>query len=207
MDDFWTIIDSLGWGTKTTDHKALRNCLLVTWTPDETTWFRSTLGAATSVLRKRIRRWESETGEELALVEGQRSDLLYHIVGLGRAEYHKTMHDPSVLIERVQQRDFTESFSYAIPWLRDYPQTEERNMSIQMTIRQTAPPEGNEPAEYGVFANDERIALISRAHHEWSVYPIRGNLDYPIYSSHDRGEVEEWALSNYARIDEENGQY
>lgn len=48
------------------------------------------------------------------------SDLRAHVIGLGEWEYRSTLNDFDRLQKRANDRDFVESFAYAIPSMNDY---------------------------------------------------------------------------------------
>ena len=108
--EFWGLVDSIGWGTKTTDCSAVKKHLLHTLTPEKMTgmrdWFAGLRGNLYDVVEQNDIEGVSDDGL---------SDLLAHIVGLGSSAYIAHLHSFDKIQERATKRDYTESFSYCIP--------------------------------------------------------------------------------------------
>lgn len=115
-DEFWAFIEPFGWGTATTDSQAIKVALLHQLTPIKAGALRDQLDVLTGALHQRLE------AERVRLECGDDSyqDLLAHVVGLGRAEYEKALADPRLLEERCDKRQYTESFSYALPYPNDF---------------------------------------------------------------------------------------
>lgn len=123
--EFWRIVDGLGWGTKTTDYKALNKYLRKTLSEEGVGSLRTTLSKVESRLYKAIEGWERESGKSCGLGDDGFSDLIAHIVGLGKKEYDAVLRDPQQAYDRAHAKygtkgGFTESFNYAIPYESDY---------------------------------------------------------------------------------------
>jgi len=119
--EFWSWIKRIGWGTRTTDHDAVRRALMTMWPSDYADEFNETLDKMEGRLYKRIFEWEKEaiaSGElrgEVFYSDDAISDLISHIVALGKREYDAVMKNPSLAAERFKKNDYTEAFSVAIP--------------------------------------------------------------------------------------------
>lgn len=125
---FWALVDSLGWGTKTTNYRALKKELVRNMSPNEAEEMRTTFAQMTANLSRVLSRWEEEgyewgqSGNPRAFGLGDDSwnDLLAHIVGLGKREYKAVLADPMKAWNRARKGDFKESFAYALPYSSDY---------------------------------------------------------------------------------------
>ncbi len=106
IDFFWRIVEMAGWESSGFDYavcqRALRKLLP---SPKELEGFRAQYDLVTS---------------RLAVSDDGESDLVAHIVGLGRTEYEASLKKWSLIEERVIKRAYTESFSYAIPTAEMY---------------------------------------------------------------------------------------
>lgn len=124
--DFWRIVGGIGWGTKTTDYKAISKHLKETLTPEEVDGLRTTLAKVEGHLYKVITDWEEDTEKSCELGDDRFNDLIAHIVGLGKQEYDAVLRDPQKAYDRAHARSrgnfagFKESFNYAIPYSSDF---------------------------------------------------------------------------------------
>ena len=118
--NFWAFVDGTGWGRKTTDYNAIKENLMSRLDADSAAKMRDILDRKKMELSKAVRDHEEDTGEELEAGGDTRDDLFSHIVGMGLREFRKNEADPSLIIERYENGDYRESFSYAIPWRSDY---------------------------------------------------------------------------------------
>lgn len=131
--EFWKIVDSIGWGTKTTDYKAVKRDLLRNQSPNQLASFRTTLEVLRGRLYKALTKWEedeerawlpgggrSPKTREIGLGDDGFSDFLHHIIGLGKREYEANLKNPELAQKRARAYDFVESFAYGIPYAGDY---------------------------------------------------------------------------------------
>lgn len=94
--------------------------------------FRQTYQQVTCQLSEALERWEKDgedwTGDHnprhFPCSDDSWSDLLAHIVGLGREEYDACVADPERAHKRATAYDYTESFSYCIPYESEYDSPE-----------------------------------------------------------------------------------
>lgn len=126
---FWDLVDDLGWaevdspaaGTRTRIEQRRRTddierTLLHTWTPDFTDGFRERMREVQSELAEAVTAWETRNGGDLiSLGDDGFSDLLWHIVGLGRDEWQRCIDNPQRVKARADKDDFVECWSYCIP--------------------------------------------------------------------------------------------
>lgn len=143
--NFWAIIEGLGWGRRTTNHKAIQKDLMSRLSPQQADKMRRLLDKKTSQLARSITLWEKEN-ETLPVGDDSYSDLLAHIVGMGRKEFEKTLRNPELAYERALKDDFKESFSYAVPDAADYrkrqdPKSGDRFQPGQQIVLGDLPPQ------------------------------------------------------------------
>lgn len=116
-DQFWDLIEPYGWGTKTTDYKAIQKDLMKKITPEQTEALSTTYG----LLRNRLSAAMKKAFKGDDWVGGDSyDDLLAHIVGMGRKEYNAVLKKPELGVKRYQEGKYRESFSYALPHKSDF---------------------------------------------------------------------------------------
>jgi|GEM_PF-2454565 len=145
--EFWEIVDGLGWGTKTTDYKALKKHLLRNLSPNQADGMRTTFSQMSGKLYRVLTKWEEagdtgdgaggirtpavsfrtwlETGKrgnprEFGLGDDSFGDLLAHIIGMGKREYEAVLKNPQRALDRARSDGYKESFAYALPYTADY---------------------------------------------------------------------------------------
>lgn len=113
--EFWKIVESLGWGTKTTDYKAI-NQQLIDSGYDLNCLYK--IFAKFKVeLKHKISQWEQATGLSCDIGDDSFDDLASHIIGLGRKAYWSAINNPKLAYERAHnpyksEEGYTESFAY-----------------------------------------------------------------------------------------------
>lgn len=122
---FWKDIESLGWGTRTTNYKILKKHLLQKWTAEEAKGAGNVYSKLSSNLEQVLDRWAHDEGEEFGLGDDGFSDLIAHIIGMGKREYDASIKNPRRAWDRAQKNQYIESFHYALPWEEDYKKKEQ----------------------------------------------------------------------------------
>ena len=122
---FWSIVKELGWGTRTTDYKAILKALVKLWDVSNATDFRNTFDKLQMALKRRIEQWEDRSEVNLGIGDDSFDDLTAHIIGLGKREYDAVMQNPQLAYDRAQapygsKEGYRESFAYAIPHEVDF---------------------------------------------------------------------------------------
>lgn len=107
--DFWSFTEPYGWGTKTTDFKEIKKDLMRRLTAEQAHAFRKSFEEYRGALYKACFHTVEGCGDDSF------SDLISHIVGLGRKEYEATLANPRLAQNRCRENKYTESFAYAIP--------------------------------------------------------------------------------------------
>jgi hypothetical protein len=111
--DFWTTVESIGWGTKTTDYEAVKIDLMRQGR-DVCCKLRNDFEAACNTL------YRAAVVVGLDYCSDSWDDTVKHVVGLGRAEFARCVLDPQRLVDRYNAGDYRESFGYCIPWDDDF---------------------------------------------------------------------------------------
>ena len=142
--NFWAFVDSTGWGRRTTDYNAIKENLMSRLSPQQAKKMRGILDKKTGELRRAISQWE-RSNDDLPVSDDSYSDLLAHIVGMGRREFANNLRNPELAYERATKGDYEESFSYALPYESDY----RKNKNLQ------------EPQRGDLFQEGDRVYLSS----------------------------------------------
>lgn len=110
LDEFWAEVAKIGWGTKTTDIRKVKLALLRTWTPEKAARVREVFYALSRHLYRVLDKVVDGVGDDGF------DDLRAHIIGLGRKEFERVLKKPTLAQERINRRDYVESFSYCLPY-------------------------------------------------------------------------------------------
>ena len=140
--NFWAIVEGLGWGRRTTDYDAIQKDLMNRLSPQQAKKMRGIFDKKKGELSRAISQWE-RSNDDLPVSDDGYSDLLAHIVGMGRKEFEKTLRNPELAYERAKKYDYKESFAYALPYESDY----RKNL--------------REPQRGDLFQEGERVYLSS----------------------------------------------
>lgn len=111
-DEFWAEVAEIGWGTKTTDCRAVKIAQLRRG-PVHCDGMREHFDAVDRELYRATDMGGWDSGD----------DCRRHIIGLGRAEFDRVVSSSSPKAEaqrRYDEGDYTESFAYCIPYKSDY---------------------------------------------------------------------------------------
>jgi len=136
---FWTIIDQLGWGTKSTDSRKLKRWFLANISPAQAEEFRDEFHTRVGRLSRIIQDdWEVRTGKQIPVSDDSYSDLLAHIIGLGEFETSRVERNPKHAYDRAKAGKYTESFKYVIPSESDYKTEELRRCALLLKAEVTA---------------------------------------------------------------------
>lgn len=112
-EEFWKIVDSVGWPTNTDFAKAK---LMRQYDQSVMGEFAEMAGKKAAALLNALEAYEREVdGGEYFLSDDGASDMTMHVVGLGKEVYDKSLANPELLAKRASQSDFEESFLYCIP--------------------------------------------------------------------------------------------
>lgn len=113
---FWELVELAEWG-KDHDYERIKRLYLRTMSLTEADEFCGIFRSRRDELDNVIGPTRNPAGGG----DDSHSDLLAHIIGLGQAEYEKSLSDYAVIRKRGHAGDYKESFSYCIPYKGDYP--------------------------------------------------------------------------------------
>lgn len=108
----WALIAEIGWGTKSTNNRALAKQWYAEIGTKGMEQLEAFVNARASDLYSAVNKYEEQHGELEVGSDDGFSDLRYHIVGLGQAEFEKCMANPLEMQKRYQADEYKESFSY-----------------------------------------------------------------------------------------------
>lgn len=111
---FWNIVESCGWGTKTVDYNQIKKDLIKNLTLQESRRFFKVFSEKEQELSIALFKHIKNLGDD------SYSDLISHIIGLGKKTYYQTLYSPDLGKERALKYDFVESFRYCFPIITDY---------------------------------------------------------------------------------------
>ncbi len=111
-DEGWSIIKELGWGTDTTDYEVLKVVLTKKYSKDK---IKQLEKFAITKANELQHAFNVMTTDVIDLGDDNFSDLIFHIVGLGKEEYERVMKNKQLAVERADAYDFEESFLYIFP--------------------------------------------------------------------------------------------
>lgn len=109
-DEFWAEVARIGWGAKTTDHRAVKIGQLRQGEA-HCDGMREHFQAVSSAL--------IDSGCDLHGGDSA-DDCRNHIIGLGKEEYHLVLLDLTLGERRYKKGDYKESFAYCIPYDSDF---------------------------------------------------------------------------------------
>ena len=137
-DKFWDIVDFIGWGKICKKDRAYDEGKAMFMDQVETLEgleaFRKVFSEKHNALYQAFDQWEKD-GQDWHAHHNPRSfglgddsfgDLIAHCIGLGREEYKACLADPERAHKRALAYDFSESFSYCIPYKEDYDSPQEK---------------------------------------------------------------------------------
>jgi len=116
--EFWKITEPFGWGKKTKDFKAIKKALMKKLSPDQAEALQNRYTELTSTVYDKLLPIIQES--EVWIGDDSLDDLVAHIVGMGKKEYNAVTKNPLLGLKRAEERDYEESFSYALPSEEDY---------------------------------------------------------------------------------------
>ena len=108
--DFWSIVESIGWGTETTDYEKVARMLYYSMTSEQAECFRREFENRKALLYEVC----SASVVECISDDGL-DDLFSHIIGLGEHEYNDVLSHPELANIRYAEDKYTESFAYCMP--------------------------------------------------------------------------------------------
>lgn len=118
--DFWSLVDRIGWGTKTTDYKLVKRSLMSSFTPAQCEGIAEKEGEFRHALTVVFDKYLNDNDVELGLGDDSFGDLMHHIVGLGKSIYNACMKNPALAVGIARSGKYSEAFNYCIPMADDF---------------------------------------------------------------------------------------
>jgi hypothetical protein len=115
-DRFWELVELAHWPC---DYDKMKIKYLKLMSKEQCHSFRATLSAAYNLLDNAISK-NKEINDDLGVGDDSYSDLLHHIIGLGKDEFYKHLKDLKLVKSRANKYAYEESFAYCIPYDDDY---------------------------------------------------------------------------------------
>ena len=119
---FWELVDAINWGS-ISELYIDSNCIkrdLIKQYGDEAYQMRGRFNqlynTLDSVVSPELAQYQLVFDQYL-VGDDSYSDLIAHIIGLGRDEYYSTLNNPQLAIIRAKDGRFSESFSYVLPYV------------------------------------------------------------------------------------------
>lgn len=121
LDKFWHLVDEINWSDncKNRGYEKIKLHMMKNleheWVK-EASFIRCALY---NEISECINRWEDDYGQ-IEVSDDGLSDLINHIIGLGKKEFDRCMKNPALAKRRADRCDFVESFSYCFPHDNEY---------------------------------------------------------------------------------------
>ena len=122
----WKEIETLGWGTWSSDFRQVGRLMWKLYTPDTIQALRQFVRVQVAKLYAAVKEYE-EQANGLGLAIGSSDglhDVIHHVVGMGEKEFNRVMNDLTLLEDRYNAdydtpEGYRESFSYCFLTDRD----------------------------------------------------------------------------------------
>lgn len=111
--DFWTVVAEIGWGTKTIDFNAVKVKLIRRGQDFCVALSNKFSDVATALY------WAAKKAGHDYCCDSW-SDTVNHVIGLGKEEFDRNMANPELLLTRMNEYNYKESFSYCLPYKDDF---------------------------------------------------------------------------------------
>lgn len=137
IPEAWKLIKEIGWETKSTNTTELAKKYFAKWGKEK----MNQLGGICNTFRDQlyyvIEEYEEVHGERMNVQSDDTlSDTLWHIIGLGKTEFDKTIKNPKLVEKRAQSGKYVESFSYVfLEPEPDLPRTQKEKTETIGTLR------------------------------------------------------------------------
>lgn len=117
----WDYIERINWAEACKQDRGyyvVKRHLMESYSVEINSELEDFVRARVSELIKRVDQYDAENEARSGDYGGDDShgDMMYHVIGLGKAKFDEIMADPS----KLNGMDFTESFSYCFPFRSDY---------------------------------------------------------------------------------------
>lgn len=116
-EEFWHILEQLGWGKRVTDYKVLKERLETDF-PDKVQALHSFVNAKCMLMEDRLNGFAERFGTRRTywgIDQRDFSDMVAHMVGLGKKRYSAVMDDPLLAKQAAVSRAFLPHLLNAFP--------------------------------------------------------------------------------------------
>lgn len=116
---FWEIVEKINWKTiaeQNHDVDKIKTTIMREYSRATMTDFRKIKHAKAAQLQKTIEKYNDTHKTTIPCYDDSGSDLINHVIGLGKDYFNKALAKPSIL----KTLEYVESFSYIIPYVSDY---------------------------------------------------------------------------------------
>lgn len=108
----WSLIEQMGWGRTSQNYDALAREWYAKLGKTNMNALKNFVGSRVSDLYHAVEKYEA-TGKDMEIgSDDGMSDLIHHVVGLGKVEFSRNMVDPYSLARRYAANGYKESFAY-----------------------------------------------------------------------------------------------
>ncbi len=124
--EFWDFVRKTGWN-KDQDYDRIKKMMLRTMNPESVKAMRDRFDNLYNILSRKINDEVENIGDD------GYSDLLSHIIGMGKKLYNDILQDPSIAQKIIDARAYEESFSYVFPHDDDWKMNDPQHFMDQAT--------------------------------------------------------------------------
>jgi len=160
---YWQAVAEIGWGTKTTDSRAVEAAILKSWDNEFIYTFDRRTAALRQELSAKVERYEDLNDVSCGCGDDGFSDLINHVVGLGKEVYEAAMADPMLVVKRGRAYDYVESFSYCIPFVAKAT-VEKKEMTFEQAMEKVRVLFGQsyeeEDEDFDLYLKSEALSLM-----------------------------------------------
>lgn len=160
---FWEAVTDIGWGTKTTDFRAVEKAILESWDNEFIYSFNRRSTVLYQELAAKVEAYEDLNDVSCGCGDDGFSDLIHHVVGLGKEEYEKALADPMLVVKRGCNYEYVESFSYCIPHV-DKATVEKKGMTFEQAVEKVRVRFGRsyeeEDEDFELYLKGEALSLM-----------------------------------------------
>ena len=115
---FWKFVGEFNWPKNFNDYDKIKYKFLTDY-PEFAEAFRNMCVSKVSDLYDAVKKWEDDGVNNVDVSDDGLSDLLWHIVGMGKTQFEKHLKTPALIAKRATNSGYKESFCYAVPGLLD----------------------------------------------------------------------------------------
>lgn len=112
-EEFWAVVEEIGWGKKTTDTSAVK-IELMRRGPE----FCGSFCKHFEEVQEEL--YAAGTKANLDLCCDSWDDTINHVVGLGQMTFKANKHWPERMLRRMNKGNYVESFAYCVPHADDF---------------------------------------------------------------------------------------